>query len=590
MATSNTLDKLKRKKAFELANSGNIQASIDIYQQLHRKNPRDANAAFMLGALYGSIGNNIEAERFSLRATELDSSLVDAYYNLALAEKNLGNLDAAIDALRHVVAASPDHVEALNNLGHSLMAKNEHSQAFEFLRRALRIKPSHVESLVNLGRLYLAQGKFALAVTALNEAMSHSPDSFEISKLLAHAHYQNGDNDSAISLYQKTIDANKDDVEAISGMAMAFEKARRFDEALRLIEPYLKDKYLESVALAFSKVARHFDREVEAIAYIEKTIARSDAEDNKTLHFQLGRLYDACREYDKAFTHYQESNKVQTNKANIDENINLMEAMQHAYTPEMFMLAPRSRIYTKCPIFIVGMPRSGTTLIEQILASHTAVSGGGELSDIDDISNNLPTLLRSKNSYPECVSELTQDVIDRISQQYLNKLSEISATSPHVTDKMPHNFLHLGLISQMFPEAPIIYCRREPLDNCLSIYFSEFNSMHSYSSDLTAIGEHYVCHIRLMTHWKELLGDKILELNYEDMVNNQEVTTRRLLEFCGLEWDENCLHFYKSKRTANTISYDQVRRPIYKKSVARWKNYEKHLGPLIKALDINTSN
>jgi hypothetical protein len=235
-------------------------------------------------------------------------------------------------------------------------------------------------------------------------------------------------------------------------------------------------------------------------------------------------------------------------------------------------------------VFIVGMVRSGTSLVEQILSSHPDVHGAGELPDIIQITNGLQDFLGASAPYPECLSLLKQEHLDALAQHYLEHLKQISPDARRVVDKMPGNFMHLGLIEMLFPEARVIHCMRDPVDTCLSAYFQDFSRSHPYAYDLSNLGAFYRAYLKVMAHWRKILRLPLFELQYEDLIANQEQVSRALIEFCGLEWDDRCLQFHETQRFVGTASYDQVNRPLYKQSVARWKRYERHLGPLLAAL------
>ena len=230
------------------------------------------------------------------------------------------------------------------------------------------------------------------------------------------------------------------------------------------------------------------------------------------------------------------------------------------------------------------MPRSGTTLVEQILASHPKAFGAGELRDFYLLTRDLSAYLQSSIPYPECAALLDQESARYLATGYLDHLLELSADATHVIDKAPNNFRHLGLIALLFPRVRLVHCRREALDVGLSCYFQYFRSQH-FTNDLKHIGLYYREYERLMAHWKKVLPLPVLDVSYEDLVSDVEGVGRRMVDFCGLDWDDACLRFDKTNRTVLTASQWQVRQPIYKTSVQRWKNYEKHLGPLKRALD-----
>ena len=256
------------------------------------------------------------------------------------------------------------------------------------------------------------------------------------------------------------------------------------------------------------------------------------------------------------------------------------------FCEEKLSALPRSDNQSQTPVFIVGMPRSGTTLVEQILDSHSQVFGAGELTLTENTDVALCTRTGQRKNYPLYLSDTTQQMLNDAANRHLEKLKALAPDAARVLDKMPHNFRYLGLIELLFPRARVIQCARDPLDTCLSIYSHDFNGMHGYSTDLAWLGQYFLEYQALMDHWIQVLTIPILVVNYEDIVVDQERMTRKLVEFCGLPWEEQCLHFYRNKRSVNTFSYDQVRRPIYNKSVARWRHYEGYLGPLKRALGI----
>jgi hypothetical protein len=232
------------------------------------------------------------------------------------------------------------------------------------------------------------------------------------------------------------------------------------------------------------------------------------------------------------------------------------------------------------------MPRSGTTLVEQIVASHPGAYGAGELPDVKQMTSSMPSLWESEApDYPHCLSYLDSEKMDRMAHAYLRRLGEYNSDCARVVDKMPHNFFHVGLLCLLFPRARIIHCMREPADSCLSIFSKPFISQHAYGTELRTLGRYYAEYLRLMAHWREVLPGRMYEIKYEDLVSDQEHYSRELIEYCGLDWDDRCLEFYNSRRPVVTASYAQVRQPIYSSSIGRWRHYERHLQPLLDELN-----
>ncbi len=252
---------------------------------------------------------------------------------------------------------------------------------------------------------------------------------------------------------------------------------------------------------------------------------------------------------------------------------------------ERYFAAHRSRgVASNRPVFIVGMPRSGTTLVEQILASHADVSGAGELPDIDQMAMGMDQYLGPSAAYPECLDRLDQSACRRLGESYLDRLRAVSSDALRVTDKSPTNFLYLGLVARILPQAQIIHCRRNPLDTCLSCYFNHFPQGNEFTNDLADLASYYADYQRLMAHWRKVLPIAILDVDYEALVSTPEPVIREMVLSLGLEWHPQCLEFYRTERAIHTASNVQVRQKLNSNSIDRWRVYEKHLGALIDAL------
>jgi hypothetical protein len=255
------------------------------------------------------------------------------------------------------------------------------------------------------------------------------------------------------------------------------------------------------------------------------------------------------------------------------------------HQPQTLAALPNSPANSSRSLFIVGMPRSGTSLIEQILDSHPDVCGLGELPLIRHFVESLPSVLHTEHLYPEYMIELTQDVVESFALQYQVRTGELSEGQRFIVDKMPGNFQFLGFIQTLLPNSRIIHCHRDPLDTCLSCYFHEFNASQNYSTELSDLGVFYQGYRRLMEHWDSVLSIPVFDMNYETLISDTEQVICDLLKFCGLEWNEKCLRFFENNRDARTASYEQVRKPVFSNSIGRWKNYQHHLETLREALN-----
>ena len=332
----------------------------------------------------------------------------------------------------------------------------------------------------------------------------------------------------------------------------------------------------------------------------------SDPATQRDLHLALGKIHDDRGEWEIAFTHYDQANRPFAEAATrqVDESLALMDRMRAFFDADWFAARPPAAEFDSTPVFIVGMPRSGTTLVEQCLAAHPAVHGAGELSAIHRLASEAAvragapadplrsgaTSMKSAShpgteaSYPECVHALSATQLAALGELYLDHLHTLAPGAARVTDKLPGNYLHLGFIATILPGARIVHCRRAPLDNAVSLYFTDFMVGHEYSNDLRAIGRQIRGMRTLMAHWEAVLGDRLLTLDYEALVADPEPLTRAMVAHVGLEWDDACLRPHEVARTVRTASAWQVRQPVYQRSAGRARHHEQFLNPLREAL------
>ncbi len=401
--------------------------------------------------------------------------------------------------------------------------------------------------------------------------------------LLGRCHLLMGHFDQAKSAYTRTIKKDSENVEAISGLANVSAQQGHYENAYRLIEPYIinrvADISLAHTASIICEKTDNLDVLLDYLLAIEKSENISEAFVKSQLLYLIANSYDKKQLYQKAMFYYHQANNSKPDVYSPLSYDQVADSIKAAYSPSFFMRGVKSTQSSDKPVFIVGMPRSGTTLVEQILSSHSRVYGAGELPFIGKKSVEIAT--SAGVMFPQCTSTLSTIELNNIAEQYLNLINNISRNSDYVIDKMPHNFVNLGFIYQLFPNCKIIYCQRNAIDTCLSIYFTSFNDSHPYSTRFNNLVHQYKYCNDLMKYWKKLLPIPILDISYEDIVTNFQSNLEKLVSFCEIEIEQNCLDFYKNSRFVNTASKEQVNKPVYTSSIKRWKNYLPEVQPLV---------
>jgi len=610
-------------QAFGLLDRGDRQGAKILFEQALLANSRNSEAMVMLGTIHAEQGDLIGAERYLRQALVLDPEYADAFYYLGSVLQAQGKMAAALTCVERAVTLDPEFVDAqklLINLqqllGKSISAQNG-NQPVQMLSGATQAAFHEASVLLQQGKFeqaascYIAvtqqqpelavawfflartrgqQGQHTEAERCCREAIRLDEGLVAAYMMLASFLLAQGKIEEASNQSDMAIQLAPTDINAIALAANIAKHLNNPERAYELLSPLLKGEVVNvNVALAFSMISKDLNRQQEAIDLMEKVLnfdSSLSMTGKSNLHFNLGMLYDNISQYNNAFSHYQQGNKLKPVSFDQKQYSLSIEKHINTHSSELMACLPRASFSSQRPIFIVGMVRSGTSLVEQILSSHPDVYGAGELGDIFQISKSLPGMIGTNVPYPECLTQLTQSQADSLAQRYLDRLEQISPNAKRVTDKLPGNFMHLGLIESLFPDARVIHCMRDPVDTCLSVYFQDFSTLHPYAYDLSNIGAFYQGYLKLMEHWRKVLRLPLLEISYEDLISDQERVSRAMVEFCGLEWNDSCLQFHKNKRFVRTASHDQVNRPIYQQSVARWKNYETHLAPLLAALKL----
>jgi tetratricopeptide (TPR) repeat protein len=549
-----------------------------------------------LGAVHLAAGSWHGAVAHCREAVRLAPGLAAAHSNLGLALLRLGEPEEAAGAFRETLRLAPGHTDARCSLGVALHRLGKLPEAEAHLREAVHLAPNDARGRHDLGAVLRDRGEAESAERELREALRLKPDFVEAHNNLGLTLRDLGRFADAERCFREALHLDPAHVPARNNLGHALEAEGRLDEAAAKFREALRlDPHNARATAALSQLAaagrhRFSDEEVRAIA---RRADRDDlpAEDRHPLHFALGLVFDRAGDHAAAFAHYRRGNELRQewerrrgaafDPAAHDRYVDRLIA---TFSPSYFEQVRAIGLDTELPVFVVGMMRSGTTLAEQILASHPRIHGAGELMLLGRLIDSLPRRLGAAEVYPEAVRRLGPATARALAGEYERRLRELGGEAARVVDKMPGNFLNLGVIATLFPRARIVHCRRDPIDTCLSCYFNDFGPSIPYTFDLRHLGRYYRAYERLMDHWRRVLPVPVFELSYEELTEQQEAVSRRLVDFCGLDWDERCLRFHETRRVVRTASRLQVRRPLFGSSVGRWRRYEPFLLPLREAL------
>lgn len=503
-------------RGVELMTRGAYGDALEVFNELVELDPRDAVARNSLGSALAQLARYAEAEDQFRCAVGIRPAYHEAHFNLANVLLAVGRYNEAENPLRRALKLKPSYLDARVSLGVALALLGRLRDAKESYEKVLRVEPRNAKAHVGVGQIELREGRFAEAEAAFRRALEIAPD----------ASYAQA---SLVWLHRMTP-------------ADAGWLARSEEIAAGKLSP----------------------------------------SDEATLRFAMGKYCDDVGDYPRAFRNYQRGNELQKLAArpyDREARERFVDDLIRVYTPEVLAGVRAGASDSARPVFVVGMPRSGTSLVEQILASHPAARGAGEL--------NFWSVVMREHERTARQTVLAEPVRRKLAQDYLRVLAGYSADAARVIDKMPVNADYLGVIHSVFPNARVIYLQRDPIDTCLSCYFQQFQSELNFSMDLSDLAHYYREHHRLMAHWRRVLPpETLLDVPYAELTADQEQWTRRMLAFVGLPWDARCLDFHKSARAVRTASVWQVRQKIYRTSVGRWHHYEKFVGPLKALADL----
>jgi tetratricopeptide (TPR) repeat protein len=577
--------------------------------------PVNADAWNNLGILLQEVGNYTESKRCLERVLTLQPQNPQAHNNLGNTCKRLGQFADAEKHWRHALKHRPAYAEPHSNLAYLLTDQAQYDDAAAHARQAIELNPRLADAYINLAGVEMARSRYKDALHWLDALLAFAPSHAIALAARAQALRKLDRLAAALEAAERALAAAPQNAEAHNANGMVLQALGRATEALAaydraaalpgtvaeqaLINRALLfmeqgdsaaataafdgalEKFPNSASAFFNRAdLQKFTPDDPAIARMKTLLAAAASQHEKLLlHFALGKAFLDIGDSDAAFAHLNEGNaqKRATIAYNAAATTDWLARIAATFSTPLLETLAGHGAASSMPIFVLGMPRSGTTLVEQILASHPAITGAGEL-------HHIQKLVEKISNFPNAAA-LTPKTLHGLGQSYLAEIAKLAAGRPHVVDKMPVNFVYAGLIRLILPGAKIIHCRRNSVDTCLSCYSKLFSAEQSFTYDLTELGMFHRDYQTLTTHWRATLPrDSFLEIDYESVIENIESEARRLLDFLNLPWHDAVLAPHKTQRPVRTASVNQVRRPLYTTSANRWRAHASHLAPLLAAL------
>ena len=533
------------------------------------------------------------AEAALTKATELDPNNSEFLNNLGSAYRNLEQNDLAVKTFRRAVAVDPGFVVGQTNLAEALKGAGEIAEAEALCMKVIESHPDHASAYHVLGGILLVRMAYAAAVEAFRKYIELNPNKTKGYVALAGVQNILGEYDETEKNLNYALEINPRSASTIQSIgSLLLQKGDKINavekfKAVIALDPDISQAYFDIVNAGIE------DLTPVNLDHLKSILERDDVTDaNKaTAGFTLARVAEKAGETVVSFDHLNTANELRLSvlekfgyRFDADRCAAEFDTYREFFTADFYCRTKGTGHPSEVPIFVIGLPRTGTTLAERIIASHAEAEGAGELLEIDKIINELR---RNNETYPDCLTGLESAEINKMAEGYLSYLQSLIGPAARIVDKNPFNFIHLGLITCLFPHAKIIHCRRDLRDVGYSCYSQNFTDPVPWTNDLRSIGNYFNQYQSLMAHWENYLPVPAFTLDYENLVTDFANQAKRIIEYIGLDWDENCLKFYESEGAVQTASSTQVREPIYTRSIGRWQKYAEQLKPLIEVLELD---
>lgn len=542
--------------AINLHQENKLQEAKIQYSKLFKIIPKNYDLIRHMGILYQDLGDMENAYGYFKKALQINPQGYEAISNLGTIHAINKNDPLAIKCFEKSLSIKQDYIPAVNNLAGIHHRLHNSINAMKYAEQALALQPKNILTINQYAKALIINNRIEEGIKYFEDLCNNNPDRFDFKSNLASALKEIGDFKKSKEIIDEGFNKN----------------FKRLD----FFAPFASDK---ENTLSDNQIS-YFEEQLE-----EKSLQKDD---KILISLAFFNYFRNKKDFSKSGKYLKFANDLQYSlkKFNIEKDQKLFERVKLLFENNEKFPVKKANSEVK-PIFICGMPRSGTTLCEQILSSHSKIKGAGELTHLLQLTG-LENIIQPEDDKIDLFENNIKDTkfLIKIRENYMAALEEINdKKAAYVTDKLPHNFVFIGLIKLIFPEAKIIYCKRDPIDNCFSLYTHKFVDMsHQYSYNQEMLGAYYLLHEKLMEHWLSKYKDEIYILDNEQLVAEQETISKDIINFCDLEWEEQCLDFYKTRRQVRTASIEQVRQPMNKKSIGAWKNYEDYLGELVSSL------